>query len=59
MPSKYEYILNGGTTEERKVAANSYGFSDGFIHFTDAEKLRVFSITSARVATIERLDAKK
>lgn len=52
-----KYKINGGYDDERTVEAASYNFQDGYFHFSDADKSRVFSIKAERVHTIERIEA--
>lgn len=51
------YKINGGFGDERTVEAASYGLQEGYFHFSEADKSRVFSIKAERVNTIERVNA--
>ena len=49
------FIINENTHHSIEVEAEKYGFSDGFVNFTN-DRERVFSIAVSRVSTIRRLD---
>ena len=59
MTHRYEYTINEGLNGQRKVSANSYTFADGYFHFLDGDKTKVFSIRADKVSTIQRADATK
>ena len=52
-----KFTINAGTNSEYKVEAASYSLHDGYFHFIDGEKAKVFTISAAHVATIERESA--
>lgn len=47
------YKINAGFSPQHTVEAASYGIQDGYFHFSDTDKARVFSIAAARVVTVE------
>ncbi|BCW59580.1 hypothetical protein [Arthrobacter sp. StoSoilB20] len=49
-----KFTINKGFDEEQTVEAETYGIQDGYFHFADEERKRVFSIRTERVATVER-----
>lgn len=51
------YKINSGFSDERTVEASSYGIQDGYFHFSDADKTRVFSMKADRVATVELIES--
>lgn len=50
-----KFKINGNTSAERKVEADTYGQVDGYFHFTDEAKQRVLTLMATQVFSIERL----